>query len=545
MSPSVRNSKQMQDWHEPVAMRPAATIMFVRDAVNSAGQSQVEVLMTRRSMTASFAPGAYVFPGGVCDPEDATVLNTVILPTLSHQTAHIETLAVAAIREAFEELGIALVAGLSTNAINQLDRDQSLFKQLEHLGGTLDTSKLISFSQWQTDRDLARRFDVRFFIAAMPAEQTAIADEKEQFEPCWVNPGQALMAHEKGEFNIIFPTIRTLRSMARFTNVQALLDATQAQAALPEFCPRAGFLDGKEARFTEDEPAFGELQLVNPDGQITHDLTWQHSEPVKLLKNVQRLTAPNSSMMTGPGTNTYIVGEPGAYAVIDPGPNIDSHILKIADIVGADCRWIICTHSHPDHHPGAAALKALTGAQIAGRPMGGDTPSHWHFAPEIELNTGDRIQVGDSTLRAVHTPGHASNHVCLVLEEDGLLFSGDHILNGVTPVISPPDGDMRDYLRTLNELLLEPVNLVLPAHGYVLGAAKNAISKLIAHRLKREAKVLAAFEKTRHGEPSRLVQFAYDDVDSRLHRLAQDSLLAHLIKLVKDGKVPASALPNR
>jgi recombination protein RecT len=535
----------MRAWHEPVAMRPAATIMFVRDAINSAGQSQVEVLMTRRSLTASFAPGAYVFPGGVCDSADATVLGTSILPTLNHPDAPTEALAVAAIREAFEELGIALVDGLSAEAITQLNRDQSLFEQLKPLGGKLDTKKLVAFSHWQTDRDLSRRFDVRFFIAPMPLEQTAIADEKEQFEPCWVNPGQALVAYEKGEFNIIFPTIRTLRSMARFTNTQALLEATQTQTVLPSFCPRAGFLDGKEARFTEDEPPFGELELVNPDGQITHDLTWQHATPVRLLKNVQRLTAPNASMMTGPGTNTYIIGEPGAYAVIDPGPNIESHILSIAKLVGLDCKWIICTHSHPDHHPGAAALKALTGAQIAGRPMGGNTPSHWHFAPEIELNTGDKITVGDSTLRAVHTPGHASNHVCLVLEEDGLLFSGDHILNGVTPLISPPDGDMHDYLRTLNELLSEPIGFVLPAHGYVLGAAKTAISKLIAHRLKREAKVLAAFEKLRNGEPSRLVQFAYDDVDSRLHRLAQDSLLAHLIKLVKDGKVPASALPNR
>ncbi len=526
-------------------MRAAATLMLVRDQINTSGHSQLQVLMTRRSMTASFAPGAYVFPGGVCDPEDHEVLQTSLVPASGHENPVIDSLAVAAIREAFEELGILLAHKITSEAVAQLDRDRPLFDQIKEHGAMLATDQLISFSHWQTDRDLSRRFDVRFFVAAMPLGQEAVADETEQFEPTWVNPGEALAAYERGEFNIIFPTVRTLRAMARFSRVQALLDFAQAQTALPTYCPRAGVRLGKDSRHTEDEPEFGELELVSPDGQICHHLDWQHQAPVKLLSNVMRLTCPNPSMMTGPGTNTYIVGGPGAYAVIDPGPLIASHIDKIADLVGKDCKWILCTHSHPDHHPGAAALQALTGAPIAGRPLGGDTPKHWHFSPDSQLETGSLMQLGDTTLRAIHTPGHASNHVCLVLEEDGILFSGDHVLNGVTPVISPPDGDMHDYLRTLHLLLQEPISFILPAHGYVLGNAKGAIQKLIAHRLKREAKVLAAFEKLHNGEPSRLVEFAYDDVDSKLHRLAQDSLLAHLIKLVKDGKVPASALPSR
>jgi recombination protein RecT len=540
-----RSTKQLHPYREPAAMRRAATLMLVRDAINEAGQSELQVLMTRRSLTASFAPGAYVFPGGVCDPQDSQVLGGRLLPTQHHDSPETEALAVAAIREAFEELGVLLAHDIEDAQRAILDRSAPLFDQLAAIGGSLGTSHLVSFSHWRTDRDLHRRFDVRFFVAHMPEGQTPIADEQEQFEPVWVSPGRALEAHSKGQFNIIFPTIRTLRTMARFTNAQALLHFSRAQSSLPTFCPRAGWLNEAEARYTEDEPPFGELALVAPDGQICHDLTWQYAKPVKLLRNVMRLTAPNSSMMTGPGTNTYIVGEPGCYAVIDPGPDIESHISAIATLVGNDCRWIICTHSHPDHHPGAARLKQLTGATIAGRPMGNPAPKHWHFAPELVLETGQRIELGESTLRAIHTPGHASNHVCLVLEDDGLLFSGDHVLNGVTPVISPPDGDMHDYLRTLHLLLKEPIEFILPAHGYVLGDAKGAIGKLIAHRLKREAKVLAAFETLKDGQPSRLVQFAYDDVDSRLHRLAQDSLLAHLIKLVKDGKVPASALPDR
>jgi recombination protein RecT len=542
-----RQEKQLHAWREPAALKPAATLMLLRDVIRPDGQADIEVLMTRRSMTASFAPGAYVFPGGGLDKADFEAAGTAILPKPCHETPVIEALAVASIREAYEELGILLA-----NANGQsLDRDQALLDQLHACGGSLDTDALESFSHWETDRDLPRRFDVRFFVARMPEGQTAVADEKEQFAPEWINPAEGLARYERKDFFIIFPTIRTLRTLSRFQSVQAVLDYAREQAAsaqgVPHFCPRAGLMNGKDSRHTADEMPFGELELVSPDGQITHELSWQSDKPVKLLKNVMRLTSPNPSMMTGPGTNTYIVGEPGAYIVIDPGPDIASHINQLAQLVGGDLKWILCTHSHPDHHPGAAHLAQLTGAKIAGRALSADSPGvkpSWVFSPDREIQTGDLFAVGNTTLRAIHTPGHASNHVCFVLQEDRLLISGDHILNGVTPVISPPDGDMSDYLRTLNDLLNEPIDFILPAHGYVLTDAKGAINKLIAHRLKREAKVLAAFENLQSGETSSLVKLVYDDVDSRLHQLAQDSLRAHLIKLVKEGKVPPSAMPK-
>jgi recombination protein RecT len=542
-----RSSKQLHAWREPAQLKPAATLILLRDVVQADGSANIEVLMTRRSMTASFAPGAYVFPGGGLDAEDFKAAGTSILPKTVHETATIEALAVASIREAFEELGVLLA-----NANNApLDRDLPLLEQLRQCGGTLDTNSLESFSHWETDRDLPRRFDVRFFVARMPEGQTAIADEKEQFAPEWVNPAEGLARYERKEFFIIFPTIRTLRALHKFTSVQAVLDYARDQAAsaegVPHYCPRAGFMQGKDSRHTADEMPFGELELVCPDGQILHHLDWQHDQAVDLLKNVRRLTAPNSSMMTGPGTNTYIIGEPGAYAVIDPGPDIESHIQRIADLVGKDLKWILCTHSHPDHHPGAARLSAMTGAPVGGLPMNqtvvGAKPT-WYFEPSHVVKHGERFGIGDTTLRAIHTPGHASNHVCFVMEEDRLLISGDHILNGVTPVIAPPNGDMSAYLETLSSLLDESIEFILPAHGWILGDAKGAINKLIAHRLKREAKVLAAFEKLQSGETSQLVKLVYNDVDSRLHQLAQDSLMAHLIKLVKDGKVDSKYLKN-
>ncbi len=540
-----RSSKQLHPWREPAALKPAATLMLLRDVIDAAGKPNIEVLMTRRSMTASFAPGAYVFPGGGLDALDFEALGTPILPKMVHETTTIEALAVASIREAFEELGILLADAKG----NTLDRDLPLLEQLSQCGGRLDTDALESFSHWETDRDLPRRFDVRFFVARMPEGQIAVADEKEQFAPEWINPAEGLARYERKDFFIIFPTIRTLRTLGKFRSVQAVLDYAREQTAsaegVPYFCPRAGFMQGKDSRHTADELPFGELELVSPDGQITHHLDWQHDNPVPLLANVQRLTAPNASMMTGPGTNTYIIGEQNDFIVIDPGPDIESHIERIHAIVGTNLNWILCTHSHPDHHPGAARLSALTGAQIAGLPMTAATPGakpSWYFEPHHVIKQGEVFTVGDTSLRAIHTPGHASNHVCFLMQEDRLLLSGDHILNGVTPVIAPPNGDMSDYLETLSALLNESIDYILPAHGWVMANAKVAIEKLIAHRLRREAKVLAAFEKLQSGQTSQLVKLVYDDVDSRLHQLAQESLQAHLIKLVKDGKVPAQFL---
>jgi len=242
--------------------------------------------------------------------------------------------------------------------------------------------------------------------------------------------------------------------------------------------------------------------------------------------------------MTGPGTNTYIVGEAGQFVVIDPGPDLPDHIERIANAVGDGLQAIICTHSHPDHSPGAPLLREAVGkaVPILGLKSLPTARANSSFTPDRELAHGERITVGDSTLRAVHTPGHAANHVCLVLEEDRLLFSGDHVLNGSTTVVDPPDGNMFDYIASLKVLAQEPVDFILPAHGHVLGSARQAIEKLMAHRLGREAKVAAALSKTGGGTLDDIVPVAYDDVNSALFPIAKRSLLAHLEKLVTDGK---------
>ncbi len=546
--PRIR--QQLHPHREPVPTHLAATVLLLRDAE---GDGALEVLMTRRSPNASFAPGAYVFPGGGIDALDAQS-HAVADRRPAQSDLHL-TQAIAAIRESFEELGVLLARhadGRMADAadIAALDRSAPFAAQCEARGLRLAADSVYLLAYWTADRDLPRRFEVPFLAARMPEGQTPVADEAEQFEPVWVRPADALARHDAGQFFMIFPTIRTLQRLAKFKNTDAVLGALANEQPLWVSCPRAGLLGGKEARYMEDEMPFGELALVCPDGQIVHPLDWQTDHPVPLLKNVQRLTAPNSGVMTGPGTNSYLVGDPATgYIAIDPGPADPEHLEKLWRAAGGDIRSIVCTHSHPDHSPGAAPLQALCvqagqpAPAILGLRSAPTARVASAFTPERELAHGERLvlsaQVADAatshTLQVIHTPGHAANHLCLLLEEDGLLFSGDHILNGSTTVVDPPDGNMADYLDSLDALDAacekQGVNFILPAHGYVLAEARSAIARLKAHRLAREAKVLAAMQALPQGSMDDWVRHAYDDVPPRMWPVAQRSLLAHVERI--------------
>ena len=512
--------------------------MLLRD-----GSHGLEVLMTRRSTTASFAPGAFVFPGGGVDAADAQS-HALASRRSSQSDAHL-TEAIAAIRESFEELGILLARHADgrwadTSDIAALNRKAPFAAQCEALGLQLAADQVFVLAHWITDRDLPRRFNVPFLVARMPEGQTPVADEFEQFEPVWVRPSDALARHEAGQFFIIFPTIRTLERLVTWQTVDEVLAACAAtEEPLWTSCPRAGWLAGQEVRYMEHEPPFGELALVCPDGQQLHHLDWQSQQPVSLLKNVQRLTAPNPGVMTGPGTNSYLVGDPHTgFIAIDPGPADAEHLERLWRAAGGNIRFIVCTHSHPDHSPGAKPLQLMCDSHppilgLASRPS---ARAHSQFTPERELQDGERLVLERAgvthTLRVMHTPGHAANHLCLVLEEDGLLFSGDHVLNGSTTVIDPPDGHMGDYLNSLDILSAacehDGIEFILPAHGHVLGHARQAITQLKAHRLKREAKIAAAMQAMPHGTLQQWVEHAYADVPPRLWPVAARSLQAHV-----------------
>ena len=540
-----RPSQLLHLQREPAPPRPAATVLLLRDS--PAGP---EVLMTRRSAQASFAPGAYVFPGGAIDAADAAG-HAQAARRPAQGEAHL-TQAIAAIRESFEELGVLLARRAdgtpATQAdVDALDRHAPLLPQCAARGLTLAADQVFVLARWITDRDLPRRFDVPFLVARMPAGQTPVADEAEQFEPVWVRPADALARHEAGQFFIIFPTIRTLQRLQPYPDVAAVLAACASERPLWTSCPRAGLLAGKEARYMEHETPFGELELVTPDGQLLHALDWQAEQPVPLLKNVQRLTAPNPGFMTGPGTNSYLVGDPRTgYIAIDPGPADAAHIERLWRAAGGNIKLIVCTHSHADHSPGAKPLQALcngTPPPILGLPSQPTARANSAFTPDRLLQDGERLTLTGKgpegeithTLRAIHTPGHAANHLCLLLEEDGLLFSGDHILNGSTTVIDPPDGDMTAYLDSLDKLdaacAEHGARFILPAHGHVLGRARETIAHLKAHRLAREAKVLAVMKADPHGTMDDWVARAYDDVPERVWPVARRSLQAHVERI--------------
>jgi len=259
-----------------------------------------------------------------------------------------------------------------------------------------------------------------------------------------------------------------------------------------------------------------------------------HGEVRALTPRVRRIVAPNPGPMTGPGTNTYVIGDT-ELAVIDPGPAIPSHIEAILSCVGERLRYVVCTHTHPDHSPGAAVLAAKTGATLVGRVTADDRHQDLTFQPEAQVEDDARIAGDGWTLRAIRTPGHVDNHVCYLLEEEGVVFAGDHIMNGSTVVIVPPGGSMAHYIASLKRLLEYDVRTVAPGHGDLIPDCRAEVEKLVRHRLMREAKVARALAS----EPQSLdtlVVSVYDDVDPAMHEWAKLSLLAHLIKLESEGR---------
>lgn len=255
-------------------------------------------------------------------------------------------------------------------------------------------------------------------------------------------------------------------------------------------------------------------------------------QPVELSPLIRRILAPNPSVMTGPGTNTYLVGH-DAVSVIDPGPDDPRHVEAILSACSGKLAQILCTHTHIDHWPAAATLAAQCGAPIMA----------FGSRDGLEVNRiladGDVVHTAEYTLQAVHTPGHAANHVCYLLEEEGMLFTGDHVMQGTTVVIAPPDGDMSAYFASLRRLIewQPPINAFAPAHGHIITDPNAILEAYLAHRSTREQVVWDALSDHDGSTVDTLVEVAYSDVDPALYPVARLSLWAHLRKLADDGRV--------
>ena len=461
----------------------------------------------------------------------------------------------AAVRECFEESGL-LYAVDSSGALVALDGDaaaalrawrgplhrgeRTVPELCREFGLTLALDRLVYLSHWLTPLGRAKRFDTRFFIAELPAAQTAEFDGTEMVEQLWLRPADALA--RAVELKLMTPTQTTLALIGRFDAVAALLAWARAPREIGLIMPRVGVGSQGMRPVLPDEPAWAEIGRLDPAGHGTSCYDIQVGTPVRLSPRLIRVTANNGSMMTGPGTNTYLIGG-GArneWAVIDPGPLDAAHVEAIINAAPGPIRWIFATHTHNDHSPACAPLKARSGALVHGRIA---THPQWQdagFAPDVLLQGGERFELPapdgtTTTLHAIRTPGHASNHVCYLLEEEKLLFTGDHVMQQSTVVINPPDGDMAAYIASLRELSERDLDWLAPGHGFLMAKPRQAMEGIVAHRLKREAKVIAAMRALGPADADALLARVYDDVQPRLLPMAMRSLTAHLHKLRDDG----------
>ncbi|MHA6723654.1 MBL fold metallo-hydrolase [Sphingomonas sp. RS2018] len=265
--------------------------------------------------------------------------------------------------------------------------------------------------------------------------------------------------------------------------------------------------------------------------------------PATLDPRIARLTANNPSPFTERGTQSYIVGTRDV-AVIDPGPAGDeAHLAALlAAIDGRPVVAIVCTHTHRDHSPLSRALKAATGAPIIGcAPLSpddegvrADAAFDRDYAPDRVLADGDSVGGEGWTLTALATPGHTSNHLCFALPEIAALFSGDHVMGWSTSIVSPPDGDMGDYMESLEKLLGREESVYYPGHGAPVENPQRLVRGMLGHRKQREGQILRLLRGGAQGIGA-MVAAMYPD--ARLHRAAERSVLAHLLDLRRRGLV--------
>lgn len=542
----------------PASVRPAATVILARDA-----HAGLEILMLQRTTEVAFAKGMHVFPGGALDADDHSEELAELCAGLDDATASAMlglekgglAFWIAAIRECFEEAGLLL--GYETeNQLYQFDQAQadylaalrgdftqaklSFIDILKKLQLRAATDQIHYFSHWLTQAGRPRRYDTRFFVARAPHNQIPIEDNSETIAHLWVRPQDAIEMGKVGELNLMFPTIKTLETLARFGCVDDLLAYARTPRKMPTMHPRTALgKDGQEVVLIPGDSAYAEVDKLDPQLLAQTRAFIEPGTPVKIGDQIRRLTAPNPGMMTGPGTNTYLLGsQQTGIAILDPGPADEAHIEAIMSQAGGDIRWILCTHTHKDHSPAAHLLKRRTGATLIGMPAPAFANQDENFLPDIIPQDGQALSVAGVVLTAIHTPGHASNHLCFLHTAEKLLFTGDHIMQGSTVVINPPDGHLATYLVSLNKIKDTVAEYLAPGHGFLIASPAEAVERLLIHRQSRENKVIAALRAISQATLlDTLVKHVYDDVPEGRHAVASRSLLAHLHKLQEDQRV--------
>jgi glyoxylase-like metal-dependent hydrolase (beta-lactamase superfamily II)/8-oxo-dGTP pyrophosphatase MutT (NUDIX family) len=464
--------------------RKASTVVVVRR-----GASPFEVLLTIRPQHLRFMGGAAVFPGGSLAEADSDPRWASIATGSSTDLAE----RICALREAYEEVGLFLGEGpVETLGRSDADDPERFLVRCLELGVRLHTGELVPAGGWVTPLGSPIRFDTRFYLAEAPTNWVPDPDPNEVESWLWATPAGSLDAMSRGELLMAPPTIEMLQRLAGHSSID---DAFEALSHGP---------------------------LTGPGRVIS----------ARLSPMVHLVMAPNPSVMTGPGTNSYIVGT-GPVAIIDPAVD-DPEYLDALTRFAKDVSAILVTHRHEDHVEGIPALVERYRCPVRAfgtEPAGG--------VEVIPMGEGDRLEVGGGWLRALYAPGHASDHLNFLLEGTKSLFAGDNILGQGTAVIAPPDGDMREYMKTLYRLRDLDLERIYPGHFRPLDGGLAVIEEYIAHREKRKRQVIEALGA---GASSieEIVARAYTDTPEHLHPVARYQSLAMLELLEEEGRVERS-----
>ena len=449
--------------------------------------------------------GAAVFPGGALNPGDLdpdwerasslTRAEAAAALGIEDPAAALGSF-ICALREAFEEVGFLIGRG-PLEMVERPTSDDSA-QWLRHcleLGVVLGSDALVPAGRWVTPEGSPIRFDARFFAVRVP-EGWEPAPHPAEVEDCfWITADGALEDLGSGRLHMAPPTIEVLERLRGLGSVGDVLRVLTQRSS-----PRSG------PSVTGLHPA------------------------------VRLVLAPNPGVMTGPGTNTYIVGAPGERTfVIDPAVEDESFLRVVVGAAGP-VGGVVVTHRHPDHTGGVAGLVELTGAPVyafGDAPIAGPTAG----IAVSPVADGAVLSTAGARLHVLHTPGHASDHICLRLDE--VLFSGDTLLGEGTAVIAPPDGDMRAYLDSLRRLRSLPIERVFPGHFRARPDGHALIDAYLAHRADREKAIIAALG-AEGATVDEVVNRVYSDTPSDLHPLAAYSVKAHLDMAEEDGLVARS-----
>jgi len=484
----------------PVTPKDAAAMILLRDPEDP------KVFWVKRARTLRFMASYHAFPGGQRDEADSEV------PV--RQPAEDAVMRVAAIREIFEETGILIASGverLSRDRLSALRRelieDRLTFREiLESEGLEIDPSHLIEAPRWVTPATMPRRYDTRFYAAWLPEGQDADVIPGELDEGEWLRPHEALQRWIDGECLIVTPIFAALQALA------------------------------------EDIDNFAARMFSMPQEERDHLETRVEMRYGFYLCALRTPTIPPATH-----TNCYIIGG-DEMVVIDPGsPYEDQQAILDRNLErfiseGRKIREILITHLHPDHILGVNHLVEKFNLPVAAHRMTAEAVGD-QIPIDRYIEDGDLIELSEAKsgltwrLRALWTPGHARGHLSFHEERTGTLITGDCVVGFGTVVIAPPEGNMREYMTSLRRYLdLPRLTALMPGHGPVIADARNKIEEYIAHRLERESNILKALEAGASTLPD-IVERVYTDVPQAMHKLAEQSVLAHLEKLEEEGAV--------